>query len=65
MAGIITAVKKVNPWGWRRQLFHRIEIFELAFARCNKLENPQEWLRLQDELGKMYKEIMEIYGKED
>jgi hypothetical protein len=57
-------ITRVNPVGWRRRLFQRMAVFEYAFARCKKIEHPQEWLRLQDELGKIYKEIMEIYGRD-
>jgi hypothetical protein len=58
----------VKPPGWhrqmeRRKLITRMGILERAFAACQKIDRPQEWLCLQDELGVVYKEIMNLYGK--
>jgi hypothetical protein len=46
----------------RRRLLQRMVIYEHSFARCNKVEHPQEWLRLQTELGEVYREVMQEYG---
>jgi hypothetical protein len=56
-----------GPEGWhrqmaRRRLLQRMVIYEHSFARCNKVEHPQEWLRLQTELGEVYREVMQEYG---
>lgn len=59
----------VMPAGWhrqreRRKLITRMGILERAFAACPKIDRPQEWLCLQDELGVVYMEIMSFYGKD-
>jgi hypothetical protein len=57
----------VKPAGWHRNkkrldLVKRMRILERAFSTCNKMDRPQEWLRLQDELREVYKKVMGLYS---
>lgn len=61
MNATTTIDEKLPSWRTEnraRELFTRMRIYEEAFARCDKMEHPQEWLRLQDELGMVYREVM-------
>jgi len=63
----------VKPAGWHQQqqrqkhqqkLFGKMRILEKAFSAINRYEHTAEWRQIQAELGNVYKEVMENYGKQ-
>ena len=62
----------VKPAGWHRQqqqqkhrqkLFGKMRILEKEFSAINRYKHTPEWRQVQSELGNVYKEVMENYGK--
>lgn len=58
----------VKPAGWhrrqhRQKLFIKMRILEKAFLKTDRYTNTTEWRQVQSELGNVYKEVMENYGK--
>ncbi len=56
-----TTEEKLPSWRSdikQHELFTRMCIYEEAFKRCDRRYN--DWHRLQDELGRVYKEVMKL-----
>lgn len=63
-----TTVKKSIGSLWQQrmrlpELKKEIELKEIMLRKTDKLENPGQWLQVQDELGELYRELMRITPK--
>ena len=44
----------------RKEFEKEIILKEILFRKTDKLENPGQWLQVQDELGELYRELMRM-----
>jgi hypothetical protein len=59
---------KVIPTCWhhrvtRIQIYNEMRELEKQFSWTSKIDQPARWFRLQDELGYIYKQIMQYYNQ--